>query len=160
MDKLQALGNELHLPNATGAAFEVGVHAEPRHLGAHQGFHFTQCGDHGKIRVSTINKGGQHAHQRVLRCGIPRHRARFHHRVALPLPTLLLVIHLKSVESTYQRTAVPVRPESHIHAKGETIFRDGIQQANHHLPQPREIGLVVELLAATFGDASLCIGKD
>ena len=134
MDKLQALGNELHFPNATGAAFEVGVHAEPRHLGAHQGFHFTQRGDHGKISVSTINKGAQHAHQRVLRGGIPRHRARFHHRVTLPLPTLLLVVHLQGVECAHQCTAVTVRSEPHIHTKGKAIFGHGIQQANHHLP--------------------------
>ena len=91
----------------------------------------------------------------MLRGGVPRHGTRFHHRVSLPLPTLLLVVHLQGVECAHQCTAVTVRSEPHIHTKGEAIFSHGIEQTNHHLPQSSEIGLIIELLAPTLGNATL-----
>ena len=155
-DQLQRLGHELDLANAARAELDVFLQLSSHHFPRDHLLHFPQGLEHAEVQVAAIDERPDHVVEQggvMIGAG---DGAGLHVGISLPVPTMLLQVILDGPEARNQRPGVAERPEPHVHTENETIVGGRIQQADQRLPEPREVLLVGNALAAV-GVAALRI---
>ena len=160
MDKLESLGDELHLADATGAQLDVGGHAFAPDLLLDQLFHRAQRIDCGKIKIAPIDEGPEHFQQLFARRFAAADHARLDHGVAFPVAPLILVVLLQRIEAQHQRAGRAIGPQSHVHAKDETIDCRRVERLDQPLPEANEELLVIQRALCPNCLAAFWIAKD
>ncbi len=160
-DQLKYLGDEFDFANAACAQFDVVLQAAPPHFTGDHALHVAQRLDDAEIDIATEHERPQRFAQ-LLAVGVFRtaHQARLHHRIALPVAPLLLIVVFQRREAHHQWAAVAERPQPHIDTIDEAVDGLLIQRLDQPLAQAGEELGIVQLAPPALGLAVFRVGED
>ena len=160
-DQLKDLNDKFNFTDPAGAELDVVFQPATPHFTSDHPFHVTQRLDHAEVDIAAEDEGAKHRAQLAgVGVVVIAHDPRFHHRVAFPVPALLLVIILQRRKAEHQRPAVAKRSQAHVHPIDKAVLRRLVERLDQPLPQAgKELG-VIQLAAAAAGGAMLRPGKD
>ena len=160
-NQLEDLDDKLHFADAARAELDVVLQSPTAHLTGDHSLHVTQRLNHAEINIAAEDKRPQHGAQLAgVNAIVIAHDSRFHHRVALPVAPLLLVIILQRGKAQHQRAAVAKRAQAHINAVDKAILGGLIQHLNQALPEAGKKLGVVQLATAAARGAMLRPGEN
>ncbi len=137
-DELQALGEELDLPDAARPDLQVVARADAR-LGSTPGEHGAHLVDEARVDRAPPHERRQRAEQLGAEGRVARHRPGPHEGGALPRPAPRLVVALRGRERVHQRSARPLGPEPQVDPPGDAVLRRLVERRDHPLRDPREV---------------------
>src|SRR5690606_13757923 len=158
-DQLKSLSDEFDFPNAAAAQLDVVLHAEPGDFASNHPLELTQRLQRAEVEIAAVDEGPQHLQQ--LRASLPvaGDHPRLDHGVALPLPTLALVVGFQRVEAHRQRAAAAEGAQPYVDAENEAIRRRLVQHGDQ-LPSQGGEKLLVAPATRAVGAAGIGKGED
>ncbi len=160
VDQLERLGDELDFANSAGTELDVFRHALALHFLLNQLLHGAQRFDGREIQVTAIHKRSEHLEQFGTRRQIAADHSRLDHRVAFPVPALILVILLQRIEAEHQRPGRTVRPQAHVNAEHKAVNRHRVQRLDQPLAQANEKLLIVQCTLGADRLATFRVGEN
>ena len=160
-NQLKDLDDKLHFADTARAELDIILQTPAAHLAGNHSLHITQGLNHAEINITAEDKWPQHSAQLAgINTIVIAHDARFHHRIALPVAPLLLVIIFQRGKAQHQRAAVAKRAQAHIHAVDKAILGGLIQHLNQALSETGKKLRVIQLATAAAGGAVLRPGEN
>ena len=144
MDQLEGLGDKFHLTNAARAQLDIVGHALAPHFLLDQLLHGAQRFDGREVQITAIDKRAQHVEQLRASHLVAGHHPRLDHGVALPVPTLVLVVLLQRVEAQHQGAGRTVGAQAHVDAEDKTIDGHRVQGLDQFLTQANKELLIIQ----------------
>ena len=121
MDQLFALDNKFNLPDTAVAALDIVLQTAAQGFSGNQLAHFPQCVQGAVIRVAPVDEGPFQIGQGLGAGGRAGDGPGLDHGIALPVPAVLLVVHLQGIEIDHQGTTAAKGPQAHVHPEHETV---------------------------------------
>ncbi len=160
MNQLKGLGDKLHLANAAGTQLDVLRHALALHFLLNKLLHGAQRFDGREIQIAAVDERTKHRQQFGTGSLIATDHTRLDHRVALPVPALVLIILLQRVEAEHQRPGRTVRAQAHIDPEHETVDGHRVERLDQPLAQTNEKLLIVQRTLGADSLAALRVTED
>ena len=144
VDQLKRLTDEFDLADAARSQLDVALHALALHFLGDQHLHVAQGCERAVIEITPVHERPQAGQQALAGFSVAGDHPRLDHRVALPVPAVILVVVLEGGERHGERPGIAERPQPQIDPVHETLGGRLGQQLAQPLAEPAEKFLVAD----------------